>query len=373
MNINEQMQELANMGRLAYAPTDDVISSLLAKTKRVRAARQSTATLVGTVSALAIGIAAAQAYSVAKDDPAFRDRNVTNNKNGLTPIELYRAKFGNDNPTRAYDSGVDLSSIIAKLKAAAAASGSHPSGRSAVQPAQAPQQAPQQAPPAQVVTKPAAPSTTAPADPVAKCKAGHPDQTGRSYDCSTGKWVIKAGWYKDPANSSYYQCSAQPAYVGYTYDCGTGKYIAKDGYFWFGNGGFYQTITWVDSATGVSSLGNWSGSGNVGGWDYKAILLEPDGTWKDQYVYMGSNATWSGSTCTGVKTSLFGTTVQASCLPDWKVDATGLIHTFSDNLVWVPIDQTLRWNRCLGEFDDPSNPPARWTWDGSSWGKTPAP
>lgn len=149
MNINEQMQELATMGGLAYAPTADVISSLLAKTKRVRAARQSTATLVGTVGALAIGIAAAQAYSAAKDDPAFRDRNVINNKNGLTPIELYRAKFGNDNPTRAYDSGVDLSSIIAKLKAAAAAGGSHPSGGSAVQPAQAPQQAPQQAPPPQ--------------------------------------------------------------------------------------------------------------------------------------------------------------------------------------------------------------------------------
>ena len=28
MNINEQMQELATMGGLAYAPTDDVISIL---------------------------------------------------------------------------------------------------------------------------------------------------------------------------------------------------------------------------------------------------------------------------------------------------------------------------------------------------------
>jgi hypothetical protein len=361
VNINEQMQELAHMGGLAYAPTDDVVSSLLAKTKRVRAVRQSTATLVGTVGALAIGIAAAQAYSAAKDDPAFRDRNVINNKNGLTPIELYRAKFGNENPTRAYDSGVDLSSIIARLKTAAAAGGSYPSGGSAVQPAHPAQQTP----PPQVATKPA--------DPFAKCKADHPDQTYKSYDCSTGKWVIKSGWYKDPANSSYYQCSAQPAYVGYTYDCATGKYVAKVGYFLFGNGGFYQAITWVDSATGVSSLGNWSGSGNVGGWDYKAILVDAGSTSYSEYVYMGGNATWSGSTCIGVTTSLFGTTVQASCLPDWKVDATGLIHKNSNGLSWIPLNQSLRWNACLGEFDDPSNPPAGWTWDGSSWLEAPSP
>jgi len=366
MNINEQMLELAQMGGLAYAPTDDLISSLLAKTRRVRAARQSTATLVGTVGALAIGIAAAQAYSAAKDDPAFRDRNVINNKNGLTPIELYRAKFGNENPTRAYDSGVDLSSIIAKLKAAAAAGGSYPNGSSAAQPAQ-------QTPPQQVVTKPATPSTTAPADPYATCKADHPDQAYKSYDCSTGKWVIKAGWYKDPANSSYYQCSAQPAYVGYTYDCGTGKYVAKDGYFWFGNGSVYQAITWVDAATGVSSTGNWSGTGNWGGWDLKAILLDPGSKTYREYVYMGSNATWSGSTCTGVTTSLFGTTVQASCLPNWKVDAAGLPNHWDGSIVWIPLDHNLRWNACLCEFDDPSNPPAGWTWDGSSWVSTPAP
>ena len=85
MNINEQMQELATMGGLAYAPTDDVISSLLARTKRARATRQSTATLVGTVGALAIGLAAAQAYSAAKDDPAFRDRNIINNKMASRP------------------------------------------------------------------------------------------------------------------------------------------------------------------------------------------------------------------------------------------------------------------------------------------------
>lgn len=364
MNINEQMSELAGMGSLAYAPSEDLISSLLTKTKRVRAARQSTSTLIGTVGALAIGIAAAQAYSAAKEDPAFRDRNVINNKNGLTPIELYRAKFGNDNPTRSVDSGVDLSSIIAKLKAAAASGSSTPNGKAV-----------QQLAPPPVVAKPAAPSTStsAPADPYAQCKTDHPDQTYKYYDCSTGKWVIKSGWYKDPANSAYYQCSAQPAYVGYTYDCGSGKYLPKDGYFWFGNGAVYQAITWIDAATGVSSLGNWSGSGNWGGWDLKAIQLDPGSKVYKGYVYMGGNATWSGTTCTGASAVMYGTGFHASCMPESKVYATHLTYKMSNGLAWILDNQDLRWHPCLNIYADPAAPPAGWAWDGSSWVETPSP
>lgn len=364
MNINEQLRELGTMGGLAYAPNDDLVASLLGKTKRVRAARQGAATVVGTVGALALGIAAAQAYSAAKDDPAFRDRNGINDKSGLTPIELYRAKFGNDNPTRAYGTGVDLTSIIDKLKASAASGGGKPGGT-------------QSAPPP-VVVKPTSPSktapaTTPPADPYVQCRADHPEKAYKYYDCPTGQWIVKSGWYKDPADSSYYQCSAQPAYVGYTYDCSTGGYVPKDGYFAFGNGSIYKTITWVDAATGVSSLGNWSGSNNPGGWDYKAILVDSGSKWYREYVYMGGNATWSGSTCTGVTTTLWGTTVKASCLPDWKVDSTGLIHKNYDGIAWIVVDQNLRWNACFGEFDDPANPPAGWMWDGSQWVETPPP
>lgn len=361
MNINEQLQELGTKGGLAYAPSDDLIASLLTKTKRVRAARQSTSTLIGTVGALAIGIAAAQAYSAAKEDPAFRDRNVINNKNGLTPIELYRAKFGNDNPTRSIDAGIDLSSIIAKLKASAAAGGSTPSKGSA----------PQQATPPVVVVKPAAPATTAPADPYAQCRADHPAKTYATYDCATAQWIINAGWYKDPANSSYYQCAAQPAYVGYTYDCASGKYVAKTGYFWFGNGSVYQAITWLDSATGVSSTGNWSGSGNWGGWDLKAIQVAPGSKTYSEYVYMGGNATWSGTTCTGATTTKFGTSVQASCVPEAKVSASGKTYKMDSGIAWIPLDQTLEWHPCLHIFADPAAPPSGWTWDGSSWVEAP--
>ncbi len=366
MNINEQMHELGSMGGLAYAPSDDLISSLLSKTKRVRAVRQSTTTLIGTVGAMVIGIAAVQAYSAAKDDPAFRDRNVINNKNSLTPIELYRAKFGNDNPTRSIDSGIDLSSIIAKLKASAASGGSTPKGGSG-----------QQAAPPPVVVKPATPGNTAPAtnpptDPYAQCKKDNPEQPYKYYDCASGKWVIKAGWYKDPANATYYQCSAQPAYVGYTYDCALGKYVAKDGYFGFGNGGFYPIITWLDAATGISSTGNWSGSNPPGGWEKKAILVDPGAKWYSEYVFMGNSATWSGTTCTGKSDVMAGTNWNASCLPEWKVSATGKTYKMSGGIAWILDNQSLRWHPSLSIWADPAAPPSGWTWDGSAWVATGA-
>ena len=237
-------------------------------------------------------------------------------------------------------------------------------------PAQAagPAQKPAQAAPPPVVKKP-----TATTDPYAQCKADHPDQTYKTYNCATSKWVIKAGWYKDPATSSYYQCSAQPAYVGYTYDCNTGKYVAKDGYFWFGNGSVYKTITWVDATTGASSLGNWSGSGNWGGWDLKAIQVDAGSKAYSEYVYMGSNATWSGTTCTGVARTLYGANVHATCLPESKVSAKGLTYKMDGGIAWVLDNQNLRWHPCLHIFADPAAPPDGWVWNGSSWVEAPSP
>lgn len=289
MNINEQMSELATAGGLAYAPSEDTIADLLGRTRRARATRQSAASLAATIGAMALGLGAAQAYNAAKNDPAFRDRNIINNKDGLTPIEQYRAKFGADNPTRTYESQVDLSSIIDKLKAAAQT---------------------QPKPPSTTTTQPAsggsAPKTTQSSgttgvDPYAQCKADHPERPYKYYDCAKAQWIIRDGWYKDPANGTYYECTNQPAYVGYTYNCSTQKYVPKAGYFWFGNGSVYKTITWTDAATGATALGNWSGTGNWGGWDQKAILVASGSTTYSEYKYMGSDATWSGSTCTGTE------------------------------------------------------------------------
>ncbi len=356
MNINEQMSEAATTGGLAYAPSDETIANLVGRTKRARATRQSVATIATTVSAMALGLGAAQAYSAAKDDPAFRDRNIINNKDGLTPIELFRAKFGADNPTRTYESQVDLSSIIDKLKAAAQTD-PKPPGANNAQPASS-----------GTSGNTGSSTGTTGGDPYAQCEADHPEQTYKYYDCANEKWVVKDGWYKDPANGTYYQCTNQPAYVGYTYSCSSGSYAPKPGYFLFGNGSVYKAITWTDAATGATALGNWSGTGNWGGWDQKAILVASGATTYSEYKYMGGDATWSGSTCTGVTASKYGATLKLSCLPTWKVTALGFNNgspKISND--WILIDTHLKWFSPELRYADPASPPAGWTWTGTEW------
>jgi hypothetical protein len=362
MNINEQMAELATSGGLAYAPSDDTIADLLGRTKRTRAARQTAATIATTVSAMALGLGAAQAYSAAKDDPAFRDRNMINNKDGLTPIELYRAKFGADNPTRTYASQVDLSSIIDKLKAAAQTDPKPPGAKTA--------------PPASTGTteRPSTSSGTTKVDPYAQCKADHPDKPYKYYDCSKETWVLKDGWYKDPASGTYYECDDQPAYTGYTYSCSTGSYAPKSGYFLFGNGSVYKAITWTDTATGATTLGNWSGTGNWGGWDQKAILVASGSKTYSEYKYLGGDATWSGSTCTGKTASKYGATMKLSCLPTWKVESLGFNNgspKVSND--WILVDTYLKWFAPECRYADPASPPEGWTWTGTEWAEVAPP
>ncbi len=363
MNINEEMSELATSGGLAYAPSDDTIADLLGRTKRARAKRQSVATIATTVSAMALGLGAAQAYSAAKDDPAFRDRNIINNRDGLTPIELYRAKFGADNPTRTYDSQVDLSSIIHKLKAAAQADPKPPSVKT-VQPASSGSSGNTSSSSGSTSSS----SGTTTVDPYAQCKADHPDKPYKYYDCAKEKWVVRDGWYKDPASGSYYECANQPAYTGYTYNCSTNKYAPESGYFWFGNGSVYKTITWTDAATGATALGNWSGTGNWGGWDQKAIMVAAGAKTYSEYKYMGGDATWSGSTCTGKTASKYGATMKLSCLPTWKAEALGFNNgspKVSND--WILVDTDLKWFSPECRYADPASPPAGWTWTGTEW------
>ena len=155
---------------------------------------------------------------------------------------------------------------------------------------------------------------------------------------------MKDGWYKDPANSTYYECTNQPAYTGYTYNCSAGSYAPKPGYFLFGNGSVYKAITWTDAATGATALGNWSGTGNWGGWDQKAILVPS------------------------------GATMALSCLPTWKVEALGFDNgspKISND--WILIDTDLEWFAPEDRYADPANPPAGWTWTGTEWAEAAPP
>lgn len=358
MNINEEMTELATSGGLAYAPTDDMIAELVGRTRRARTTRQSAATIATTIGAMALGLGAAQAYNATKDDPAFRDRNIINNKDGLTPIEQYRAKFGADNPTRTYDSQVDLSAIIDRLKTVAQTDPKPPSSSNTT-PASGSSGTP---------TKTHTTSGNTGGDPYAQCKADHPAKPYKYYDCAKQKWIIKDGWYKDPASGTYYECSDQPAYTGYTYNCSTHKYAPESGYFWFGNGSVYNAITWTDAATGATARGNWSGTGNWGGWDQKAILVASGATTYSEYKYLGGDATWSGSTCTGKTVTKSGAPMQLSCLPTWKVESLGFNNgspKISND--WILLDTDLKWFSPECRYADPDAPPAGWMWTGSEW------
>lgn len=329
MNINDQMRELATVGGREYTPSIETISSLLQKTRRARAARQSTATIAGTMGAMALGLAAAQAYSAAKDDPAFRDRNIIDNKDGLSPIEQYHAKFGKDNPTRSLESKVDLSSIIDKLKASANAGGGKPGTQPGSQPAK---------PGTSTPTKPAGSGgtkpSTPPVDPYAQCKKDH------------------------------------PAYEGATFDCATETWTAAPGYFMFGNGHIYKAVNWTDSATGLSALGNWSGTSY--GWETKAIQVSPGANYYSEKVYMGGNATWTGSTCTGVTKfkSTWNATMQASCMTKSQVAATGMDFQWDGERAWVLLEANKKWHDCTNQYEDINNPPEGWTWNGSGWVET---
>lgn len=329
MNINEELRELATVGGGEYAPSADTIASLLGKTRRARVARQSTATIAGTMGALALGIVAAQAYSAAKDDPAFRDRNIIN-KDGRSPIELYHAKYGQDNPTRSLESKVDLSSIIDKLKASAAASTVQP----AIQPA---------APPANKPAAGAAPATTKTVAPPATTKPTTPPTDTKTCE------------------------QKYPSYEGAKYDCTAQKWVVSDGYFMFGNDHVYKTVTWTDAATGVSTLGNWSGS--KWGWENKAIQVKSGDKYYASYVYMGSNATWNGSSCTGATITKWNARMQASCLQKDQVAATGKAYQWDkgQSIAWVLLDTNKKWFDCTGRYEDPANPPAGYMWDGSAW------
>ena len=331
MNINEQMRELATVGGGGYSPSADTITALLGRTRRARVARQSTATIAGTMGALALGVVAAQAYSAAKDDPAFRDRNIIN-KDGRSPIELYHAKYGQDNPTRSLQSTVDLTSIIDKLKASAAASTVQP----ALQPAGPPQNKPATvAPPA--TTKPVAPpATTKPTPPptdTKTCEQKYPSYEGATYDCKAGQWVV------------------------------------ADGYFMFGNGHVYKAIQWTDAATGLKAWGNWSG--NKWGWENKAIQAQTGEKYYSDYVYMGGNASWSASTCTGKSITKWNAKMQASCMTESQVAATGKSYQSKDGIAWVLVDTYKKWFDCTGQYEDPANPPAGYMWNGSAWVEVP--
>ncbi len=122
MNINEQMNQLGQIGSVGYSPSDSTIDELLSRTRRARAVRQGSAAAIGSVSAIALGLVGAQVYVTiqSRHDAATQDRNLIDNLPTAFDFEKqYGSGFtGQDEATRAaLDKIYDELNIAAQIEA----------------------------------------------------------------------------------------------------------------------------------------------------------------------------------------------------------------------------------------------------------------
>jgi len=77
VNINEQMNQLGQIGSVGYKPTDEVVDQLVGRAKRARAIRQGSAALVGSIGAIGLGLIGAQVIvNIShQEDAGIADRN----------------------------------------------------------------------------------------------------------------------------------------------------------------------------------------------------------------------------------------------------------------------------------------------------------
>lgn len=341
VNINQEMQSLGHMGARSYAPTDELIDQLLSRTKRARAVRQGAVSVVSAVSAIALGAVAVQVINATKDDPAFRDRNLINDRSELTPIEKYRASYGDGAATRIFESDLDTQAIYQDLKVAAQAAadlkelGGGEAGDGSLE-------------------QPKGGETCTAKD--------HPSKPYKTWDCGKNDWVTKSGWFWDPYANNFVECKAQNSYAFGYYDCKKGKWIANNGYFLFFDDIIYQTISWKDEATGITATGNYSP-----GYD-KLAFANPSKNYYDDYKHLDGNATWNAASkkCVGVTKTIKNAPFQFSCLTDGLITADngsgGKVEKH-----WILKDARYKWHSGHKQYYCIEEPPAGWEWNGSEW------
>lgn len=366
MNINEQMNQLGQIGSVGYAPSDATVEQLLGRTRRARAVRQGSAALVGSVSAVGLGVVGAQAFVALtnQDDPAFRDRNLI--ENDLPSYFDFNEKFGegytgSDKATDDFwDKFYEELNIAAKIEA------EHLKEQGSTE----------------------QPKTEEPKAP--SCETVEYEYKYKSP--ATGcEWKIKDGWVKDPWTDTYVECvgsvAANHSPVGY-YNCDLGRWNLATGYFQFGNGEIYKCENWTDAATGTvfqAAISNNPVSGSFNGeWAYKVIDCSTTKTYTstvNDYRYYGNALTsWSGNVCTGKTGNPWSAPHRVSCLSynalktlygAWSGDNGGNHPwTQKNGDLWVLQNANYKWLGECGRYYDSTNPgswPEGWTWNGSSW------
>lgn len=323
MNINEQMHELGHMGSVTYAPSDDVVDRLLARTKRARAIRQGGSALVGTVGAIALGAITVQVIVATKNEPAFRDRNLIEDTSKLSSI--FEKRYGGI-PVNIQENTVDLAPIIESLNVAAQ----------------------KEKELAELKRKEAEAAKKKAEEEAAAAAAAKKKAEQEAADKEKDKNEDKEG---DDS------CLAKYPYNKYPYkykDCDTHKWITKNGYFEFG-GDYFPVISWTDAATGGSATGNWISSHN------KVAFAKPHENYVRDYKHFDSYTTWSGSTCVGKTKVKWNAPHQLSCL---------ITNGGTEGTDWFLQDSAYKWLGAKGNYYLPSDPPSGWTWDGSAWVET---
>ena len=275
MNINEQMNQLGQIGTVGYSATDAIVDQLVSRTRRARAIRQGSAAVIGSVGAVGLGVLGAQLFVSLhhQEDPGVRDRNLI--ENGFAFLNMSWGERYGDDYTGSDQSREDILKAWDNIKASAAARIAEPTR---VQPA--------------APTTPTAPKTTTTtppaAPPVAPCA---------SEQKTDGGWV----WVKSPDTGCVWHKDHQVVTP-----------TIPDGSFLFGNGQVYKCERWHDTATNTDFWGAYSGTGD---WGYKMIACDPNDKHYYDYNYLGDSATWNTSsrTCTGAVVNYLGAQHRISC------------------------------------------------------------
>ncbi len=371
MNINEQIDELGQLGSVGYAASDAVVDQLHARAKRARSIRHGSAALVGSVSAVVLGVLGAQfLVDFEVDDPGFRDRNlIENNFDGTDD-----SAFGKDDGTKdeylkeIYDELRVAAKIqieeLAEKEAAAAKAAEEAAAKAAKEAKEAADKD----------------SNSTPKDEGGGGSSScEPYDYGYKYnDCDPDEKVyrISDGEYWDDFDWVARTCGDNP-HPNIAYDCGKGEWVPAIGYVYF-KGEVLECVDFYDEASGTWSVGAY----NVG----YGKLAQCSKTDNQVYGYQYIGDLWSSIgggdyKCTGGLKNKYGTTVRWSCIPEGE-------HPVATNPTgkWFPTDANYKWF-VYGDFIDGCSTTGyfhkdsvieyegrTFAWSGSAWVETtPAP
>ncbi len=384
MNINQHMNELGQIGSVGYTPTESVIDGLLSRTKRARAVRQGSAAVVGSVSAVALGVIGVQVYVTIdhRNDAATQDRNLI--ENGLPGIFDFDAQYGSGYTGMDEASKEAFDKIYEDLNIAAQIDAKHLAEQQAADAAAA---------------AAAAAAASAGGDTTTTCVyEEHPWEGGIKYRSpETGcQWVYPdtSDKFYNPWSNSYETCTGSswtaPGGIG-SYSCSTKKWTLAAGYFQFGNNEIYKCENWTDAATGGTFQGAISNnpvSGSFNGeWAQKRIYCTVGTTYtrtlnqSSDYEYMGGElASWGSHVCTGSTVNVWGATQRYSCLREnelwakygtWTANMSGGSNPWTQNnscrkILVDPVN--FKWfTPCCSRYYNIALPPEGWYWTGTAW------